>query len=118
MVDYSAAQNQGFIRAYISVHLELNSNDDQMKTKARAKSLLQGCLQHLRQSVTRVSRNHSIVKHEDQYRFRALTLLLIEEPIASDFEKAKNDLLTEFPNCKRWLNWWSSPDVASMIFEV
>ena len=32
------------------------------------------------------------------------------------FERAVQQLRDDFPNCERWLKWWTRDEVASMIF--
>lgn len=118
VVDYSAAQRQGFILAYMSVRLSRNPFDDQHISEATAKSLLKGCAQHFRASVTRIAINHSIVNQEEENRFRFLTKSLVTTPDLELFERDKELLITEFPNCIKWITWWSQADVARMIFEV
>jgi hypothetical protein len=58
VVDFSAAQANGFVQAYMEVFHE---PDEQV-----ARGKLRGCREHYRQSITRVKRNRSVIMaHEE-----------------------------------------------------
>jgi hypothetical protein len=58
VVDYSAAQRKGFIKAYLEV---FNKSDPE-----QASRVLKGCHEHFQSQVTRVKRNHAVVMvHEE-----------------------------------------------------
>jgi len=52
-----------------------------------AKSLLKGCQEHFRQSVTRIARNHAIVNHESLAQFQSMALNLLKINEKSEFDK-------------------------------
>lgn len=61
VVDFSLAQRNGWIEAYVEYRLQAGSQDDEEDLRTRASQLLRGCREHFRQSVTRVARNHAII---------------------------------------------------------
>ena len=58
IVDFSKAQQQGFVSAYMNV-FQTNDPDDALKK-------LKGCKEHFRQSITRVKRNRSVIMADEQ----------------------------------------------------
>ncbi|KAG2208376.1 hypothetical protein INT45_001999, partial [Circinella minor] len=56
------------------------------------KSLLKGCYYHWKQSVQRIVSNHAVVP-------------------------PGYDIREDFPNAKKWLDWWVHEEVAGMIFK-
>ncbi|EGF97334.1 uncharacterized protein MELLADRAFT_85854 [Melampsora larici-populina 98AG31] len=84
VVDFSLAQKVGFQEAYMEV---FNCNN-----KNTALSKLHGCEWHFLQAVTRIKKNHKIVKLK-QVELRRL-----------------------FPLAKKWIEWWSAADIQSMLF--
>ncbi|KAI9090013.1 hypothetical protein DFS34DRAFT_585361, partial [Phlyctochytrium arcticum] len=68
VVDFSLAQKNAFCKAYAELRC------DREKVNA---TLLKGCREHYRQSVTRVKRNHAIVPLDETKRFEELCGLLM-----------------------------------------
>jgi hypothetical protein len=58
VVDFSAAQANGFIQAYCEVFREPDA--------AVARNLLKGCREHYRQSITRVKRNRAVITADEE----------------------------------------------------
>ncbi|EGF98028.1 uncharacterized protein MELLADRAFT_96237 [Melampsora larici-populina 98AG31] len=67
VVDFSAAQKNGFIRAYMDVF--------DVTDRAQALGKLRGCQEHFRASVTRIRRNLNVIPRHQQVSFTfSLTL--------------------------------------------
>ncbi|KAG2224380.1 hypothetical protein INT45_006780 [Circinella minor] len=90
IMDYSQAQRQGFILGF-KKHFP-------------------------KQSVQRLVSNHSIVPHGSDTEFLDLTSTMYNAKSEKTFERAVQQLHDNFPNCARWLKWWTRDQVASMIF--
>ena len=106
-MDYSQAQRQGFILGFKEAFP--HSNIDPV-------TLLRGCYYHYKQSVQRLISNHSIVPHGSDMEFLDLTNTMYNAKSEKTFERAVQQLRDDFPNCERWLKWWTRDEVASMIF--
>ncbi|EGG11894.1 uncharacterized protein MELLADRAFT_88994 [Melampsora larici-populina 98AG31] len=111
VVDFSVAQKNGFIKAYMKVFKE---ND-----RAVALSKLQGCHEHFRAQVTRVKRNRAIIhpNDEESFELQASSLLKADRPGGLTFDQKLAKMIKEFPKAKRWLEWWKASDVKSLLFK-
>ncbi|EGF99848.1 uncharacterized protein MELLADRAFT_93987 [Melampsora larici-populina 98AG31] len=87
VVDFSLAQRNGFIEAYMEV---FRGSD-----KVEALSKLHGCKQHFMAAVTRIKKNSSIVPVDQDVRWNLYQL---------------------FPRAKKWLDWWKASDIQAMLF--
>jgi hypothetical protein len=106
VVDFSAAQREGFCAAYISHGLQ----GDPL-------SCLRGCNEHFRQSVTRIKRNHRVIPTYDGVEFQCLAVDLLEDGTSEvQFEDNINKIISTWPLTKNWLNYWLQGSVRCLIF--
>ncbi|EGF98492.1 uncharacterized protein MELLADRAFT_95666 [Melampsora larici-populina 98AG31] len=110
VVDFSAAQKNGFIRAYMKV---FDCTD-----RKEALGKLKGCQEHFRQQVTRLKKNHKIVPLHLQEDWVRLTECLLHKdvPGKDTYEQNVQTLRRLFPAAKRWLDWWQASDIEAMLF--
>ncbi|KAA1107102.1 hypothetical protein PGT21_050130 [Puccinia graminis f. sp. tritici] len=110
VVDFSLAQREGFIAAYMKVF--------GVTDRQQALSKLKGCHEHFRAQVTRVKRNRAVVPPEQESQFQklCLELLLLPEPGQPTHEQKIDTLRRLFPKTKRWLDWWTMVDVEAILF--
>ncbi|EFP90826.2 uncharacterized protein PGTG_16852 [Puccinia graminis f. sp. tritici CRL 75-36-700-3] len=110
IVDFSAAQREGFVAAYWEVF--------GICDKKIVLDKLQGCHEHYRAQVTRVKRNRHVVMADEESTFQNMCMDLIKEPAEGDasHEDKIDALRRRFPKAKRWLDWWTMADVEAMLF--
>ncbi|EGG12138.1 uncharacterized protein MELLADRAFT_89393 [Melampsora larici-populina 98AG31] len=111
VVDFSAAQKNGFIIAYMDVFKETD--------RAVALDKLKGCEEHFRAQVTRVKRNRNIIPVDDEGAFdkQARELMKQDKPGGMNFDQKIAQMRKDFPKAKRWLEWWTAADIKSMLFK-
>ncbi|KAK4513435.1 glutamate--ammonia ligase [Mucor velutinosus] len=63
-----------------------------------------------------MSNNHQVVKPDEIDTFLKLVHLFRTARNSIKFFRTGKELLTLFPNCKKWLQWWLQPGVSSMVF--
>ncbi|EGF99220.1 uncharacterized protein MELLADRAFT_94836 [Melampsora larici-populina 98AG31] len=112
VVDFSSAQKNGFIDAYMEV---FKVHDCKI-----AFSKLHGCEQHYQQAVTHILKNHKIVKVNMVGTWKTLCqeLLLPDEPGRPNLEQRFKDLRRLFPLAKKWIDWRYAADVQAMLFQA
>jgi len=71
---------------------------------------------HWMQSVRRLSNNHQVVKPDDIDLFLKLVHRFRATSNSIEFYRTGQEILSKFPNSKKWLQWWLQPGVSSMIF--
>ncbi|EGG12431.1 uncharacterized protein MELLADRAFT_89010 [Melampsora larici-populina 98AG31] len=110
VVNFSVAQQNGFIRAYMAVF--------DVTDRAQVLGKLRGCQEHFRAQVTRVRRNLNIIPRHQQGKFQRLTEALLEKdvPGKDTYEQNMATLRRLFPRAKRWLDWWQVSDTEAMLF--
>jgi len=74
------------------------------------------CTVHFDRSECRIRRNHAVVPPQKQDDFKAKVHKLKEKMTREEFDELVNNIKTEFPKCKKWLDWYLHPDRAKMIF--
>ena len=110
IVDFSKAQQKGFVAAYMNVFGKTDANEAMKKLK--------GCREHFRQSVTRVKRNRAIIRVDEEGAFQSLCIGLLEPtiPPGPTHEDKIDELRRRFPKTRRWLDWWTMADVEALLF--
>ncbi|KAK4520331.1 uncharacterized protein ATC70_008465 [Mucor velutinosus] len=106
IMDFSAAQREGLIIALREVFGVKQHN---------ALPFLKGCYMHWMQSVRRLSNNHHVVKPDDIDLFLKLVHRFLTASNSIEFYRTGQEILSKFPNSKKWLQWWLQPSVSSMI---
>ena len=77
----------------------------------------QFCEVHFKRSLTRVRRNGAIVSSEKEMEFyRKILELLNPELSENSFQAVVKELKSEYPKCKKWLEWYLHPERAKLIF--
>lgn len=117
VMDFSEAERQGFIKAYIEFFTELATDTrspDELREAAEA--LLKGCNQHFNEQVSRIRKTKALVPVGLEDSFMELVRALHDAPTIPLFKSAADDLLQAFPAIHNWLEWWMRPKVAQMIF--
>ncbi|EGG11013.1 uncharacterized protein MELLADRAFT_92442 [Melampsora larici-populina 98AG31] len=109
-VDFSSAQKQGFVGAYMDV---FNKRD-----RDKAMSKLKGCCEHYRQSITRITRNRGVVPAGDNGTFEDMALNLLEpdKPNGLNLAQRFESLAKAYPAAKPWIAWWNTADIEAMLF--
>ncbi|KNE94142.1 hypothetical protein PSTG_12470 [Puccinia striiformis f. sp. tritici PST-78] len=112
VVDFSLAQQQGFVDAYLE---EFNTYHRDQNDMIR---LLKGCRQHYRAQITRVMRNRNIVRADEEGTFKRMCMGLLDKvvPGGPTQEEKTDELRRHFPQAKRWIDWWMMADVSAMLF--
>ncbi|OAV87839.1 hypothetical protein PTTG_29266 [Puccinia triticina 1-1 BBBD Race 1] len=110
IVDFSKAQQRGFVAAYMEVFGESNPN--------KALRKLKGCRKHFWQSITRVKRNHAVIMADKQALFESKCLGLLQpcEDDGPTHNEKVEEMWRRFPKNKAWLDWWTMADVKAMLF--
>ncbi|EGG12287.1 uncharacterized protein MELLADRAFT_89213 [Melampsora larici-populina 98AG31] len=107
VVDFSAAQKNGFIQAYMDVFEEYDRD--------RALSRLNGCQEHYRASVTRLKRNFAVTGGQEDV-FEGLALGLLKKSNSKTHDEKLDELRRTFPKAKNWIDWWQTSDIKAMLF--
>lgn len=103
--------------AYAEFHLLQPGNTltyDQLY--AKAETLLRGCEQHFRSTITRVKKMHGIVPFGNSDDFEQKTLALLHVRSMQEFRDRCTEIMREYPLTKPWLSWWMRESHASMLF--
>ncbi|OAV86429.1 hypothetical protein PTTG_29912, partial [Puccinia triticina 1-1 BBBD Race 1] len=109
VVDFSSAQQNGFIAACVELF--------NVSEKA-AIGYLKGCSHHFQASVTRIKQNQSIIKADEVKPFETLCtrLLLTNTKAVHTHEERIDEICRRFPKVKKWLDWWTMSDVEATLF--
>ncbi|KAF7311182.1 hypothetical protein MKEN_01019700 [Mycena kentingensis (nom. inval.)] len=124
ILDFSTAQRNGFIEAFISVmitrisgwnELSERSQSEQRETlRQRAHAVLLGCKVHWQRTVFRMKQ---LLRSEFVEQFENL-IRTLESPTANadEFLDAVGGIYREFPELRYWISWWILPGNGAMIF--
>ena len=74
VVDFSSAQVEGFIAAYLEVFRQ--------GTREEIRKMLKGCREHYRQSVTRIKRNRSLIMADEEVSTLSIFLFFPESKMS------------------------------------
>ncbi|KAI7846704.1 hypothetical protein BDC45DRAFT_409696, partial [Circinella umbellata] len=107
VMDFSQAQRQGFLTAFQEAFPTSNILPE---------SLLKGCYHHWKQSVQRIVSNHAVVPPGYDVDFIDLTDIMYNSLGSNAYDRAVQQIRDDFPNAKKWLNWWVREEIAGMIF--
>ncbi|POV99301.1 hypothetical protein PSHT_13608 [Puccinia striiformis] len=112
VVDFSAAQTNGFAYAYMEVFREPD--------KQTAIDKLRGCKEHYRQSIKRVKVNRTVILGHEEEPFRQACRDLLTPPVPGGLthEQQVDTIYRRFPKVRKWLDWWCMADVSAMIFRT
>ncbi|KAI7947987.1 hypothetical protein MJO28_009895 [Puccinia striiformis f. sp. tritici] len=110
VVDFSLAQREGFISAYMDVFQETD--------RKKALGKLKGCHEHFRAQITRVKRNRAVVPANQEMDFQTKCLSLLERAVEGHptHKQEIDEWRSLFPKTKRWIDWWTMADVEAMFF--
>lgn len=105
-MDFSEAQKQGFIDAFIQTRLDLGDKRTREELRRAGEDLIKGCGEHYRAAVTRVCHISAVVPPERRQEFKEAAYSLTRPQSLSEFLDMVRWLLNEFPLCRSWLEWW------------
>lgn len=117
MVDFSEAERNGFVEAFVDFRQKDGTSRTSDDLRAAASKLLKGCRQHFHSGVTRVARIGGVIHPDKERLFRRLTGDLLTASDQEEFHVITHELLVSFPEIKPWLEWWMRDAHASMLFE-
>ncbi|KAI7933558.1 hypothetical protein MJO29_016792 [Puccinia striiformis f. sp. tritici] len=111
VIDFSAAQTNGFAYAYMKVFQEPD--------KQAAIDKLCGCKEHYRQSISRVKINRPVIlgHEEEPFRRACMDLLTPPKPDGLTHEQQVNAIYRRFPKVRKWLDWWCMA-VSSLLLTM
>jgi hypothetical protein len=82
-----------------------------------AQATTKGCATHFSGSVLRIKRSESLVPPARLHDFDSRIHQLMSPDTTSDqFDQVADEICTQFPRVKGWMQWWLRPVNASMIF--
>jgi hypothetical protein len=116
VADFSAAENEGFILAYIRIGSELWPYKTTEELRTEARSLLKGCAQHFKAGVVRVSNISAAVPPSEKHRFRDMGLGLLNATDHEDLIRRAAAITDEFPDTTSFFEWWLMPERAGKLF--
>lgn len=116
IMDFSEAERNGFILAYIDFWVHEGSTRSRDELRMAAKNLLKGCRQHFRTGVTRIKKIGGVIPIMQSILFQKKAYALLEQPDTQAFQKHAQELIRMFPKIKPWLSWWMRDDHAAMLF--
>jgi hypothetical protein len=117
-MDFSDAERNGFINAFISFWLRRSDNnrtEDDLRKDAQ--HILRGCKEHFRSGVTRLSRINGVIPSAHREIFVQRALALVSVPTHVEFLDYARLIIRDFPETATWLAWWLRPGHATMLFE-
>lgn len=117
-MDFSEAERLGFINAFIEFWSLTRGNqrtEDELRVVGQ--SLLKGCREHFRAGITRVSRISAAVSPEMAPSFVARARALLNAPNSEEFASRAALVVSEYPKLKAWMDWWTRPEHAAMLFD-
>jgi translation initiation factor 2 beta subunit (eIF-2beta)/eIF-5 len=115
-VDFSDAQRKGLIAAVIALARQggCRLGNDEIEKIVLLK--LKGCAFHFQQSVRKVSQSGALSDNAYKAVFAHHVEAWVNCKTMKEFHCRKADISTHFPKIKGWLDWWSLPVHAVLIF--
>ncbi|KAH6884754.1 hypothetical protein BKA70DRAFT_1124602, partial [Coprinopsis sp. MPI-PUGE-AT-0042] len=118
VMDFSEAEKQGFVMAYVEFWLSHEENElTEEELVAEAEALLKGCRQHFNSGITRVKKISGVVPVHLKAAFQHRAESLVGAETTEEFIRLGELLLRDFPKISSWLTWWLRPEVARRLFE-
>ena len=128
VIDFSMAERSGFVEAFVEHKLQKTLNVTSFSEEVlnlhrvslenEAKTLLKGCQEHFRQSITRVGRNHAIIEHGSTPQFQEAVLGLLKIGNKEEFHQRVKFIQDNWPKANSWLEWWVYTDAGKMLFRA
>ncbi len=116
-VNFSQAQKQGFVFAYIDYFSSRSGNKyTKAELQNQANELLKGCRQHFRRQVIRVSNISAVVNPSDKTQFRTRVMHLLDVESPDLFRQEVDVLLDLFPKTSPFFKWWLTKEHILMLF--
>ncbi len=115
-VDFSDAQRKGLVTAVYTVALERGCQLSRVDVEKRVLLQLKGCEFHFEQSLTKVARSGALSANPMKSVFKAHVSAWTQSRNMQSFSSNKAQLLQYFPSVKGWINWWSLPVHAVLLF--
>ncbi|KAF8145256.1 hypothetical protein K438DRAFT_1630415, partial [Mycena galopus ATCC 62051] len=117
IVDFSEAQRNGFILAYVDFWLQHAPGErDVPELLETTPKLLKGCRQHLRSQVAGIKKISGVVDPAQIDVFENYMKQLLSCNNMEDFTSYANDFVIAFPRAESWFRWWMLPSRACMLF--
>jgi hypothetical protein len=117
-VDFSAAQRKGFIAAFVTTMQGLGDTRPEGALKTSAAALLKGCHYHFQESANRVSKIGSYVPLLGRQLFLRRVKDLKMAQSTKEFSNIFEDIISQWPSLKDWIDWWNQEGNKQMIFRA
>jgi len=115
-VDFSDAQRKGLVNAVIAVVRSRGCHLSDQQIQAKVLLYLKGCEFHFEQSLTKVDRSGALSKNALKTVFKSHVKAWTQSKNLATFAEGKKQLLQYFPSVKGWIEWWSLPVHAVLLF--
>ncbi|KZO96092.1 hypothetical protein CALVIDRAFT_481852, partial [Calocera viscosa TUFC12733] len=117
VLDHSTAQINGYIQAFTSFCLENALLEENMEAiKMKAESLIRGCAEHFRATITRLKKDSALIPSDKAATFIQMVEALFSAEDIIGFQSACSQIVKQFPKVEGWLSWWKQERHASMLF--
>ncbi|KAJ7196708.1 hypothetical protein GGX14DRAFT_318451, partial [Mycena pura] len=117
VVDFSDAQRNGFILAFVDFWTTRAPNErTEQQLRADGAALLKGCKQHFENQITRVSKISRVVAPDKRELFRKYAYRLLKQKDMVALRTCADEFIHMFPLAKPWIEWWMRPTHAPMLF--
>lgn len=116
VMDFSTAQHLAFLHEFKLAILQANKDIMDADAKLMATSYVRGCQIHYFRSVVRVARIVSVIPSNESSNFVVLATELVNCDIGR-FVNIVTEILSKWPKCNKWLNWYLQEDRAKLIFK-
>jgi len=83
-----------------------------------AEGLLKGCQEHYRAGVTQISHMNGVTGQGNADAFKDRALGLLEVADSEAFIQQACHLVHDFLKLKPWMEWWTRPSHAAMLFKM